>query len=126
MLTLAAAACRKDETISGFVPEGAVWQLEAINGADFAANATLAFPEPGKITGDAPCNSYFASQSAPYPWIAIDDIGSTRRACPALPAEQEFLSSLAKMTLAEVAGDVLVLSNDAGNEMIFRVITPDG
>ena len=113
------AAC-KDETISGYAEDGAVWQLESINGAAFKARATLTFPQPGKITGSGPCNRYFGKQTAPYPWFSVDGVASTKRACPDMRAESVFFESLRKMTLSEATGATLILSNDAGDQMIFK------
>ncbi|SHE92182.1 Heat shock protein HslJ [Litoreibacter ascidiaceicola] len=113
------AAC-KDETISGYAEDGAVWQLESINGAAFKARATLTFPQPGKIAGSGPCNRYFGKQTAPYPWFSVDGVASTKRACPDMRAESVFFESLRKMTLSEATGATLILSNDAGDQMIFK------
>lgn len=113
------AAC-KDETISGYATEGTLWQLKSINGAAFSARATLTFPEPGKIAGQAPCNHYFGAQTAPYPWFEIDAVASTKMACPDLKLENQFLQALAKMSLSEATGNTLILSNDKGDEMVFK------
>ena len=113
------AAC-KDETISGYAADGAVWRLETINGAEFTARATLTFPEPGKIAGQAPCNRYFGKQTAPYPWFSIDGVASTKMACPDLQAESVFFDVLSKMTLSEATGATLILSNDSGDQMVFK------
>ena len=116
---LALAACR-DETVAGYGALGATWQLTELDGAPFAAKATLQFDQEGNLTGDAPCNRYFGKQLAPYPWFQAQDIGATRRACPALEQETKYLGALAEMTLSEVSGDTLILSNDAGREMVFK------
>lgn len=110
----------KDETVSGHGAQAAVWELVTIDGTPVTARATLTFPEEGVIAGEAPCNRYSAQQTVPYPWFRAERIISTRRACPELDAETRFLGALAEMTLVEVAGDTLVLSNDAGREMLFR------
>lgn len=125
MALLATAACYPDETVSGYGAADRVWELKEIDGKAFSERATLRFPEQGRIAGEAPCNSFGAEQSAPYPWFKTGPIVATRMACAALPAEARFLESLEAMTLAEVAGDVLILSNDAGREMVFHA-TPDG
>ncbi|MGR3291722.1 MAG: META domain-containing protein, partial [Paracoccaceae bacterium] len=76
--------------------------------------------EQGRIAGKGPCNSYSASQNAPYPWLELGLIAATRAACPDLAAEREFFQALGGMTQIEVLGDLLILRNDAGDEMIFR------
>jgi len=121
ILALALSACMKDETISGYAPAGAVFALQSIDGDAFPASATLTFPEKGRIAGQAPCNSYSGAQSVPYPWFEVQAIAATRRACPDLQAEQTYFATLSKMTLAEVSGSTLILSNDAGLKMVFMV-----
>ncbi|MFN3210765.1 MAG: META domain-containing protein [Roseovarius sp.] len=119
-LALSLSLCSADETISGHGAAGKTWHLQDIDGAPFAAKATITFPEEGKITGEAPCNRYFATQLKPYPWFRAAEIGTTRRACPQLDEETAFLAALADMTLAEVAGETLILSTEDGREMTFR------
>lgn len=108
-----------DETLAGYGAAGKEWQLTELDGKPFAATATLAFRQEGKLEGDAPCNRYFGEQTAPYPWFSAERIGATRRACPELEREAAYLAALQDMTLAEVAGDTMILSNDAGREMVF-------
>ncbi|MDA3858075.1 MAG: META domain-containing protein [Roseovarius sp.] len=111
-------AC-KDETVTGYGGDDAIWTLQSLDGRPFGARATLIFPEEGQIAGQAPCNSYSGQQTAPYPWFATTGIAATKRACPDLDAETRYLRALAEMTLVEVVGDILILSNDTGREMIF-------
>lgn len=113
-----------DDTISGYSEPGIVWQLREIDGEPFAADATIAFPEEGNVTGTGPCNSYRASQSVPYPWIAISDIAATRMACDDLDWEAVFFETLQAMTLVEVRNDVLLLTNSDGREMFFKADAP--
>jgi len=108
-----------DETISGYADPGATYRLSHVGDAAFSANATIAFPEKGTARGTAPCNTWSATQTAPYPWLALGPIARTERACPDLAAEQSFFDALSTMTLAEVQGTTLILSNDAGQEMVF-------
>jgi len=114
------ASCDKDETLTAYGAGDRLWLLAEIDAEPFAGTATLTFPQPGEMSGAAPCNSYAASQTAPYPWFAPGPIRATRRACPALAAEGRFLTALAAMTLVEVAGEVLVLSNDEGEMLVFH------
>lgn len=113
------ADCSADETLAAYGAAGIVWQLQELDDHPFPARATLNFPETGKLAGDAPCNSYFGAQTAPYPWFAAENIAATRRACPDLAAETAYLGALSDMNLAEVLGNTLILSNDAGRKMVF-------
>ena len=108
-----------DETISGYTDPATTWRLTELDGAPFTASATLAFPEEGEVTGTGPCNGFRAGQTLPYPWIEITGIAATRRACPDLDAETAYFAALEAMTLAEVGGDILILSTTEGREMVF-------
>lgn len=112
--------CGPDETLSGYGAADVTWKLIEINGTAFAAEASVQFPEEGKINGTGPCNTFFGTQSEPYPWFNAEKIAGTRRACPELEAEALLLKSLEKMTLAEIAGMTLILSNGDGGQMVFK------
>ena len=116
--------CGPDETISGYAGTRAIYVLEEIDGGSFGARATLSFPEKGRISGETPCNRYTGVQTAPYPWFGVERLAVTGADCPELADEVAFLEALGEMTLAEVLGEVLILSNDAGGEMVFRVAPP--
>lgn len=118
-IVLALSACA-DESVSGYADRDANYQLVEIDGMPFNASASIAFPEPGRAQGTAPCNQWSATQTAPYPWISLGPITATRRGCPDLDSEQLFFAALAEMTLAEIQGDTLILSTSDGREMIFR------
>ena len=112
--------CGTDETLAGYGAADRVWRLVELDGDPYDATATLRFPEPGRIAGEAPCNRYSGVMTTPYPWFDAAQVISTRRACPEMAAEQAFLSALAAMGEAEVSGDRLLLRNAAGREMVFR------
>lgn len=117
--TLVLSAC-SDETISGFVDTEATYRLTSIDGVPFTAPATIAFKQKGRATGTAPCNNWSAEQLVPYPWFELGPIAATKRACDRLDVEQQFFGALSEMTLAEVSGAILILSNDDGREMEFK------
>lgn len=108
-----------DETLTGYGAADRIWVLQSMDGKIFPATATIAFPEEGRITGDAPCNAYFGQQTAPYPWFEVKNIGSTKRACPELSMESEFFKALSEMAISEVSTTTLILSNDQKRTMIF-------
>lgn len=110
----------KDETVSGHGGAAATWTLQRIDGTAFNARATLSFPKEGALEGEAPCNHYSGVQTLPYPWFRAERIITTKRACPDLTAETTYFRALKDMTLVEVAGDTLLLTNDEGREMVFR------
>lgn len=124
VLPLLLGSCSKDETISGYADRQASYALQELDGRRFEAEATIAFPEDGLVTGIGPCNSYSASQSVPYPWFQLGPIQATRRGCADLARESEFFSALEAMTLIEVLGDTVILRNVEGREMMFRAVQP--
>lgn len=113
-------ACRQDETVRAYGGGDRTWTLKILNDAPFPATATLTFPKAGEIAGQGPCNSYFGAMTVPYPWFDAGPIGSTRMACPDLKVETVFLEALQAATLSEVLGDVMILSNTEGLEMVFH------
>ncbi|MEM8590982.1 MAG: META domain-containing protein [Pseudomonadota bacterium] len=114
------AACGPDETISGFVDPAQRWQLVELGGVAWEVIATVQFPEEGRVVGRGPCNRFSGAQAAPYPWIDIGPLAVTRMACPELEAEGAFLAALEAAAFAEVSGDVLILTDEAGREMVFK------
>ena len=120
LLAFALSACQADETLTGYGAADQTWTLQSIDGAAFTARADITFPSEGTIAGHAPCNSYGAQQTAPYPWFSASALRATRAACPELALEQAFFAALADMTLAEVSGGVMILSNSEGREMVFK------
>ena len=97
-----------NETVASYGASGITWQLSEIEGAAFPAQATLILEEDGSVHGQAPCNSYRAQQTVPYPWFKIEAIAATKLACPDLPSETAFFDALQKMTLSEVSGLSLI------------------
>ena len=120
LCALVVVGCRKDETLGAYGAADHIWVLQELDGVVFAERATLRIPEPGQITGDAPCNTYSGKMSAPYPWFETGPLAITRMACPDLAAETRFFAALETMTLSEVSGDTLILSNETGREMVFK------
>lgn len=119
LTVLLLSACGADETLRAYGARDRDWHLQSIDGTPFAARGTLRFGDRGALSGEGPCNQLSGKQLAPYPWFQVKELTSTRRACPELVAEGQFLAALEAMTLAEVSGDVLVLSTPEGREMVF-------
>lgn len=119
LIPLALPACKSDETISGYTDPNTTWVLVELDGKPFNARATITFPSKGKVTGQAPCNTFGSTQSVPLPWFKLGPIMSTKMACPDLAAEQVFFEALGTMTLAETLGNTLILSTEHGREMVF-------
>jgi heat shock protein HslJ len=126
LLLIAAAAAalflmtrRGDETVASYGAGDRTWVLSEIGNMDVAPAATLRFADPGRISGTAPCNSYAAAMTVPYPWFEAVDIAVTRMTCAEMAAEQAFFTALSAATYSEVMDDTLVLSNDDGPLLVF-------
>lgn len=110
---------RADETLAGFAPTGSVYVLEEWAGNKELPHLTLHFERPGRISGKAPCNTFSGLITAPYPWFDLEDLEITKVACPSLSVEIALLSELRRMTIAEVSGDIIMLSSDQGITLTF-------
>ena len=113
-------ACQPDETLSGFVDPTTRWVLKEVHGVPYAHEAYIVFPEEGRISGQAPCNSFSASLTTPYPWVSLGPMMVTRMMCPDMDAERAFFEALGSVTLAEAQGDVLILSKGTDPVLIFH------
>jgi len=116
-LPILLARCLADETVSGHAQRDTAYRLVEIAGAPAAFAAHLSLVGPGRVTGTSPCGAFAARQTVPYPWFRIEDL--ERPACTDA-AGLGFLAALERMTLAEASGPVLILSNDAGETLVFR------
>lgn len=125
LLSLLLSACFADETVSRYGGDR-LWTLTELDGKPFTARTTIRFGEDGKVSGQAPCNRYFGTQTAPYPWLELGPIGATKMACPDLAEEAAYFDALAAITLVEVSGDVMILSNEDGRKMVFTALQSDG
>jgi heat shock protein HslJ len=112
--------CMDDETVAGYGGAEKIWVLTELDNAPFTARATLQFPETGRIAGKAPCNSFTGAMTVPYPWFEATQVASTRMACPDMAEEGAFFKALSAMTVSEVLGNVLILSNEDGRQMVFK------
>ena len=110
---LALAACVEEDKALG--PD---WMLSLVDGQAVDYTATLSLAEPGRVTGQAPCNRYFADVTRNGASFKLGLIGATRMACLQIKGEAEFFQTLQAMeTAAEVPGQ-LTLSG-AGHQMVF-------
>ena len=62
---------------------GSEWRLEDLGGAAVLdrVEATLGFPEAGRVAGNGSCNRFFGSYTLMSDRIAIGQMGATRMAC---------------------------------------------
>jgi heat shock protein HslJ len=101
------------------VPAGE-FVLEMLDGAPFAARATLVLGPGDTVSGQGPCNRWSAPLAGPLPAFRLGPVVATEMACADLAAEAAFFAALAATTRAELTGDRLVLSGAEGAELVFR------
>ena len=113
-------ASETDQTLRAYADADVVWTVTELNGAPFEASATMQFPQAAVITGMAPCNSYRATLTVPYPWFASGPIAATRRACPDLDLEAAFFKALEAATISVIEGETLTLSDEDNVLLVFK------
>lgn len=117
------AACTATASGNGTVPSEYLapqWRIVAIDGQPFAARGTIDFSEPGRASGEAPCNRWTGSYEGPLPAFVLKGVAATRMACPDLKEEARFLQALSAMTEARTEGILrLKLTGPDGRSMEF-------
>lgn len=115
-LTLALGACAMQPPAPAPAAAslaGTEWRLEAVGDRPALPQpqATLAFPEPGRVAGHASCNRFFGSVAIDGRQIGFGQLGSTRMACMGPVGEQErrVLQALTAAQRYELQGDTLVI-----------------
>jgi heat shock protein HslJ len=97
-VTAAAKAGTAASKADTFNLVGSEWQLEDLAGTGLVENvrATLAFPEAGKVSGNASCNGFFGPSQISGNEIRLGPLGGTRMACPepAMNQETKYLNAL--------------------------------
>jgi heat shock protein HslJ len=70
---------------------GTDWLLEDLSGSGVVdrVQATLSFPEAGKVAGNGSCNRFFGSVEIGGNTLKLSPLGSTRMACPDAVMNQE-------------------------------------
>ncbi|MBX3610083.1 MAG: META domain-containing protein [Hydrogenophaga sp.] len=70
---------------------GTEWRLQDLHGVKVVdgVQATLAFPEAGRVAGFGSCNRFFGTYTQVGHRMAFGQLGMTRMACPGPIGEQE-------------------------------------
>lgn len=100
---------------------GQIWSLQFIDGiGGIESKATFHVDESGKVTGQAPCNRYFASAEIKGSALSIGKPGATMMACEpnAMTQEQAFFDALEKVAAFKVENGRLVLTAADGRELL--------
>ena len=109
VLTRAAA----QSAAAGRVLSGTKWKLEDLGGTAVLdqPQATLEFPEEGRVAGQGSCNRFFGSVQLAGDSISFGALGSTRMACPEAVMSQEsaYFKALQDAERYAVEGSSLLL-----------------
>jgi heat shock protein HslJ len=121
-LTLTAAlilaACVQLTQAEAPVANARDWHLTEIDGAQPGYTATLNLGETGRVTGQAPCNRYFADLAQDGTEFKLGPIGATRMACLQIAGEAEYFSLLGGIEQADYQSGILILTG-AGHSLLF-------
>lgn len=101
---------------------GTDWVLASVDGAAVDYTATLSLAEAGRVTGQAPCNRYFADLTRDGAAFKLGMIGATRMACLQIKGEAAFFQTLQSIETAEQTATRLVLTG-ADHQMVFMPVT---
>ena len=92
---------------------GSEWLLEDLGGRGVVdrVQATLAFPEAGRVAGNSSCNRFFGSYTLMQDRVAFGQLGGTRMVCAEAVNEQEarYLDALQKAQRLEVNGKTMLM-----------------
>ena len=96
---------------------GSSWRLEDLggNGVVDMVQATLEFPEPGKVAGSGSCNHFFGSVEVSRDSISFGPLASTRMACEEAVNDQEasYLAALGGAERFEIEEPHLLIYSSA-------------
>lgn len=120
-LALSACVASADETTLAPDFSKMDWQLTEVDGKRPDWSATLNLGEPGKISGQAPCNRYFGPIARDGDSFTPGAIASTKMACLHMQGEAEFFALLGGVTKAEQMPGMLTLS---GGGHVMRFVQP--
>lgn len=102
-----------------------VWKLEFLRQNEVEIGIeqqipTLEFDMQGKVKGFGGCNSFFGSFTVHGRTINIGEIGATRKFCDGeMELENSYFEALGIEARALFSEGKLILTGDAGNQMIF-------
>ncbi len=99
---------------------GTAWRLGDLGGTSVLerVQATLAFPEVGRVAGHASCNRFFGPVALSGTAIAFGPLGATRRSCAeaVMAQEQRYLGALEEAERFTLDGSVLLIHYQGSDE----------
>lgn len=112
--------CQTDETLAGYAERHVAYHLVEQAGQDNVPSTIFRITGRKQFSVTTPCGSFAGRFTAPLPWIEIPEPNHTPAPCEETAAVALVIGDLTKATLAEIAGDVIMLSDDAGPILTFR------
>lgn len=103
---------------------GTSWQVEDIAGGGVidGSKATVQFPEPGRVAGNASCNRYMGGYERDDASLTFGNLAGTMMACPEplMAEEQRFHQAMGQVTgwRIDPQTDRLHLVDEAGDTMV--------
>lgn len=94
------------------------WRLVSVDEVRLGAEVTLNLGEPARVTGQGPCNRYFADLAQDGSAFKLGPIRATRMACPDLGKEAAYFIALQAVDTIEKTAGFLRLTG-GGHELIF-------
>ncbi len=77
------------------------------------------FSQDGEMRGNGGCNNFFGTYDLDGTRLKVGPIAATKRACPDLDKEREFLNALQNSTRIEATHLVLKLYDVNGDELLI-------
>ncbi len=100
--------------------EAGKWSLSSFDGAPPPSALSVGF-ESGSLKGEAFCNKFFGDYRKEGATLRIVAVGTTRKACPELDAEQKFFGVFTETSSYEIdpAGQLTLVDRDGGRGLVF-------
>jgi putative lipoprotein len=108
---------------------GTSWRLAELQGSPAlqGVEATLEFPERGKVAGKGSCNRFFGTANISGDSLTLSKMGATLMACvgPGMEQEGRYLKALAAARRYSLEGDALLIYT-AGTDrpLLFTRLAP--
>lgn len=130
VMVFAAISCcnckSKSRTAQPFI--GTEWHLTRLMGVDIPIEAErfhVTFTPEGELTGIGACNILMGNYTLlDNRKIELGHIASTRRFCPDMERETQFLEVLQNTTSYEIDGDILLLFHKGEMRAVLQAKSP--
>ncbi|MCU0762886.1 MAG: META domain-containing protein [Hydrogenophaga sp.] len=129
MAGLAACAGATSAPPAAVALVGTEWQLQSINGRPVmdGSQASLQFPEAGRVAGNGSCNRFVGAVAIDVERIVFRQVASTRMACLGGAGEQEmrYMDALQKAQRYEVLDRQLTIQVQGMEQpLLFKKTKP--